>query len=100
MSVHQTGRSQSPWNTGLLIGQKNPLEPKHVWSIRVRLEIAGSRRDPAIFYLAIDSKLRACDLVKLRLDDICSGFKVRNRAPEEDRSTGPIRDLGAVKKFR
>src|SRR4051812_8149720 len=68
MSVHQTGRSQSPWNKGLLIGQKKPLEPKHVWSIRVRLEIARSKRDLAIFNLAIDSKLRGCDLVKLRLE--------------------------------
>ena len=55
-----------PWNKGLLVGQKKPLEPKHVWSIRVRLEIARSRRDLAIFNLAIDSKLRACDLVRLR----------------------------------
>jgi hypothetical protein len=62
MSVHPTSRSRRPWNKGLLIGQKKPLEPKHVWSIRVRLEIAGSRRDLAIFNLAIDSKLRACDL--------------------------------------
>ena len=88
MSVHQTGRSQSPWNKGLLIGQKKPLEPKHVWSIRVRLEIAGSKRDLAIFDLAIDSKLRACDLVKLRLDDICSGFKVRHRATIVQKKTG------------
>jgi hypothetical protein len=49
----------------LLIGQKKPLEPKHVWSIRVRLEIARSRRDLAIFNPAIDSKLRACDLALL-----------------------------------
>ena len=88
MSVHQTGRSQSPWNKGLLIGQKKPLEPKHVWSIRVRLEIAGSKRDLAIFDLAIDSKLRACDLVKHRLDDICSGFKVRHRATIVQKKTG------------
>jgi hypothetical protein len=80
MSVRSTDRSQRPWNKGLLIGQKKPLEPKHVLSIRVRLEIAGSRRDLAIFNLAIDSKLRACDLVKLRLDDVCSGLKVRHRA--------------------
>jgi integrase len=80
ISLHPTGRSQRPWNKGLLIGQKKPLEPKHVWSIRVRLEIAGSRRDLAIFNVAIDSKLRAHDLVKLRLDDICSGTKVRHRA--------------------
>jgi integrase len=88
MSVHPTGRSQRPWNKGLLIGQKKPLEPKHVWSIRVRLEIAGSRCDLAIFNLAIDSKLRACDLVKLRLDDICSGFKVRHRATIVQKKTG------------
>jgi hypothetical protein len=50
------------WNKGLLVGQKRPLEPKHVWSIRVRLEIARSTRDLAIFNLAIDSKLRARDL--------------------------------------
>jgi site-specific recombinase XerC len=64
----------------ILVGQKKPLEPKHVWSIRVRLELALSKRDLAIFNLTIDSKLRACDLVKVRLDDVCSGNKVRHRA--------------------
>jgi hypothetical protein len=73
-------KGRRPWNKGLRIGQKKPLEPKHVWSIRVRLEIARSTRDLAIFNLAIDSKLRACDLVKLRLDDICLGTRVRRRA--------------------
>jgi hypothetical protein len=68
MPVGRVSPSPQPWNKGLLVGQKKPLEPKHVWSIRVRLEIAGSKRDLAIFNLAIDSKLRACDLVKLRLD--------------------------------
>jgi hypothetical protein len=62
MPVRPIDRGQRPWNKGLLIGQKKPLEPKHVWSIRVRLEIARSRRDLVIFNLAIDSKLRACDL--------------------------------------
>src|SRR5476649_32632 len=80
MPVRSINRGQRAWNKGLLIGQKKPLEPKHVWSIRVRLEIAKSRRDLAIFNLAIDSKLRACDLVRLRLDDICSGGNVRHRA--------------------
>src|SRR5450759_1037400 len=74
MPVRPIDRGQRPWNKGLLIGQKKPLQPKHVWSIRVRLEIARSRRDRAIVNRAIDSKLRACDLVKLRLDDICSGI--------------------------
>jgi integrase len=68
--------------------QKKPLEPTQVWSIRVRLEIARSKRDLAIFNLAIDSKLRACDLVKLRLDDICSGANVRHRATIVQKKTG------------
>jgi hypothetical protein len=72
----------------LLIGEKKPLEPKHVWSIRVRLEIARSWRALVIFNLAIDSKLRACDLVKLRLDDICSGATVRHRATIVRTKTG------------
>jgi hypothetical protein len=96
MSVHQTCRSQSPWNKGFLIGQKTPLEPKHVWSIRIRLEIAGSKRDLGIFDLAMDSKLHACDLVKLRLDDICSdsrcgaGRRLSRRRPV-DRSNAKSR---------
>ena len=55
------------WNKGRVIGQKRPLMPKHVWAIRVRLEIAKNHRDLALFNLAIDSKLRGCDLVKLNL---------------------------------
>jgi integrase len=86
--VRSVGRDQRPWNKGLLIGQKKPLEPKHVWSIRVRLEISRSWRDLAIFNLAIDSKLRACDLVKLQLNDICSGAKVRHRATIVQKKTG------------
>jgi hypothetical protein len=88
MSARPVDRGQRPWNKGLLIGQKKPLEPKHVWSIRVRLEIARSRRDLAIFDLTIDSKLRACDLVKLRLDDVCPGVKVRHRATIVQKKTG------------
>src|ERR1700733_217165 len=88
MSMRSINRGRRPWNEGLLIGQKKPLEPKHVWSIRVRLEIAGSRRDLAIFNLAIDSKLRACDLVKLRIEEICSGANVRRRATIVQKKTG------------
>jgi len=86
MPVRPIDRGQRPWTKGLLIGQKKPLEPKQVWSIRVRLEIAQSRRDLAIFNLAIDSKLRACDLVKLRLDDICSGANFRPAGARQSRS--------------
>ena len=76
-----------PWNKGLLVGQKKPLQPKHVWSIRVRLEIARMWRDLARFNLAIDSKLRACDLVKLRIDEVSSGAKVRDRATVVQKKT-------------
>jgi integrase len=85
MPARPVDRCQRPWNKGLLVGQKKPLEPKHVWSIR---EIARSMRDLAIFNLAIDSKLRACDLVKLRLDDICSGTNLRRRATIVQKKTG------------
>src|ERR1700712_4880635 len=88
MSARLAAKTQQPWNKGLLVGQKKPLEPKHVWSIRVRLEIAGSKRDLAIFNMAIDSKLRSCDLVKLRLDDVCSGSNVWHRATIVQKKTG------------
>src|SRR6516162_9887616 len=57
-----------PWNKGKLIGQKPPLRPKHVWSIRTRLQMDGRVRDLAMFNLAIDSKLRGCDVVALRVE--------------------------------
>jgi integrase len=89
MLVRPVGRRQPlPWNKGLLVGQKKPLQPKHVWSIRVRLEVAQMWRDLALFNLAIDSKLRACDVVKLRIDEICSGAKVRDRATVVQSKTG------------
>lgn len=68
-----------PWNKGLIVGQKRPLLPRQVWSIRVRLEMSGSPRDLALFNLAIDSKLRASDLIRLKTEDICSGALVRDR---------------------
>lgn len=73
-------RNRYPWNKGILVGQKRPLQPKNVWSIRVRLEMSGAIRELALFNLAIDSKLRACDLVRLRVEDLCSGTSIRDRA--------------------
>ena len=58
---------RAAWNRGRIIGQKRPLLPKQVWSIRVRLEMADNRRDLALFNMANDSKLRGCDLVRLRV---------------------------------
>lgn len=73
-------RGRYPWNKGILVGQKRPLQPKNVWPIRVRLEMSGAIRELALFNLAIDSKLRACDLVKLRVEDLWSGSSIRDRA--------------------
>ena len=69
-----------PWNKGQLVGQKRPLRPKDVWSIRARLEIDGRGRDLALFNLAIDSKLRASDLVSLKIEDVQLGGRIRERA--------------------
>jgi integrase len=71
---------QVPWNKGKLVGQKLPLKLKQVWAIRVRLQIADNVRDLALFNLAIDSKLRSCDLVKIRVRDIANGTTVSSRA--------------------
>ena len=64
---------REPWNKGKLVGQKLPLKLKDIWAIRVRLQLFGRTRDLALFDLAIDSKLRACDLVKLRVKDVSHG---------------------------
>ena len=74
MSEPQNSRAtcspKSAWNKGKLVGAKPPLQPKHVWAIRTRLQLDGQLRDLALFNLAVDSKLRACDLVRLRIADV------------------------------
>ncbi|MYM56618.1 tyrosine-type recombinase/integrase [Thalassovita mangrovi] len=73
-------RARRPaWNKGRIVGQKRPLLPKHVWAIRVRLEIAENHRDLALFNLAIDSKLRGCDLVQLKVADVFAAGQVKER---------------------
>ena len=69
-----------PWNKGKLVGQKPPLKLKEIWTIRIRLQLAGNIRDLALFNLAIDSKLRSCDLVKIRVKDIANGTTISSRA--------------------
>jgi integrase len=73
-------KKQIPWNKGKLVGQKPPLKLKEIWAIRIRLQIADRVRDLALFNLAIDSKLRSCDLVRLRVRDIANGTEVVERA--------------------
>lgn len=70
----------SPWNKGKLIGQKSPLKLEEIWGIRTRLEMANKPRDLALFNLALDSKLRGCDLVALRVSDVSQGGKVHSRS--------------------
>ena len=69
-----------PWNKGRLVGQKAPLKLKEIWAIRIRLQLAGKVRDLALFNLAIDSKLRGCDLVSLRVLDVAQSKAVLPRA--------------------
>jgi len=68
-----------PWNKGKFTGQKPPLKLKEIWAIRIRLQLSARTRDLEIFNLAIDSKLRACDLTKLRVREICHGQHVASR---------------------
>jgi integrase len=71
-----------------LIGPKPPLQPKHVWAIRTRLQIAGRKRDLALFNLAIDSKLRGCDVVSLKVEDVAPHGYAVDRATVRQRKTG------------
>ena len=73
-------RHHEPWNKGKLTGQKAPLKLKDIWAIRVRLQLTDNTRDLALFNLAIDSKLRACDLVKIKVRDISHGDLIASRA--------------------
>src|SRR5215472_7916777 len=81
-------RRREPWNKGRLIGQKRPLKPKDVWVIRVRLQLEGRKRDLALFNLAIDSKLRGCDLLCLRVDDVWASGRARDRGFVIQKKTG------------
>jgi integrase len=78
----------SAWNKGKLIGAKPPLLPKHVWSIRTRLLLEGRTRDLAMFNLAIDSKLRGCDVVALKVEDVAPNGYAIDRATVRQRKTG------------
>ena len=81
-----------PWNKGKLTGAKPPLRPKHVWAVRTRLQLANRLRDLALFDLAIDSKLRGCDLVALKVLDVAPHGYAVDRASVRQRKTGrPVR---------
>jgi integrase len=73
-------KTPTPWNKGKLIGQKPPLKLREIWAIRIRLQIKKRARELAMFNLAIDSKLRSCDLVKLKVRDLYNGNGISPRA--------------------
>jgi integrase len=80
-SINHTAVHYVPWNKDKLVGQKAPLKQREIWAIRIRLQLQQDARELALFNLAIDSKLRSCDLVRrLRVRDICQGGRVASRA--------------------
>lgn len=101
METVREGPAKASWNKGKIVGQKAPLKLKDIWAIRVRLQLNHRTRELALFDLGLDSKLRACDLVKLRVKDICLGDRVSTRAivlqqktsqPVQFEITPPTRD--------
>ena len=88
-----SGLSHSiPWNKGKFTGAKPPLRPKHVWSIRSKLQLEGRKRDLALFNLAIDSKLRGCDIVSLKVEDVAPRGHTVDRTTVRQKKTGrPVR---------
>jgi integrase len=82
----------TPWNKGKMIGAKPPLRPSHVWSIRTKLQMKDRKRDLALFNFAIDSKLRGCDVVAVRVNDVAPSGYAMDRATVRQKKTGrPVR---------
>jgi len=91
-SKRKQPKFKMPWNKGKLMGQKSPLTAQEIWTIRIRLENEGRRRDLAMFNLAIDSKLRASDLLKIRVSDVARNGRAQSRAIIAQKKTGkPVR---------
>jgi len=87
-----TASKRMPWNKGKLTGAKPPLRPKHVWSIRTKLQVEGRTRDLAMFNLAIDSKLRGCDVVALKVEDVApNGYSVDRATVRQKKTRQPVR---------
>jgi integrase len=77
-----------PWNKGKLTGPKPPLQPKHVWAIRTHLQLSGKTRDLALFNLALDSKLRGCDVVSIKVENVAPNGYALDRASVRQKKTG------------
>ena len=80
MGTASNATHREPRNKGKIVGQKAPFKPKDIWALRVRLHMEGRVRELALFNLGIDSKLRGCDLVALRVRDVCHSDQLASRA--------------------
>jgi hypothetical protein len=76
-TLNPSGARRVPWNKGRLTGQKPPLKLREIWTIRTRLQMSTNARELAMSNLAIDSELRACDLTRLQVQDVCMGGQTR-----------------------
>jgi len=88
LSTTENTSKHVPWNKRKIVGAKPPLRPKHVWSIRTKLQVEGRLRDLALFNVAIDSKLRGCDVVALKVDNIAPSGYAADRATVRQKKTG------------
>ena len=85
-------KESEPWNKSKIIGQKPPLLPKHVWAIGTKLQMGKRLRDLALFNLAIDSKLRGCDVVQLRLEDVApNGYTIERAIIRQQKTGHPVK---------
>jgi integrase len=92
LSIVERTSKHVPWNKGKIVGAKPPLRPKHVWSIRTKLQVEGRLRDLALFNVAIDSKLRGCDVVSLKVDDIApSGYSADRTSVRQKKTGRPVK---------
>lgn len=87
-SAYDPARDRRAWNAGRFVGAKKPLKPPEIWQIRFYLDHENRLRDRAMFDLAIDSKLRGCDIVKIKIGDLVAGGQVRHRAMVVQQKTG------------
>jgi hypothetical protein len=90
LRLKRTFSARRESRTGKLIGPKPPLRPKHVWSVRTKLQMDGRIRDLAMFNLAIDSKLRGCDVIALKVEDVAPNGYAVDRATVRQRKTGRL----------
>src|ERR1043166_10033025 len=81
---------REPWNKGKVVGQKAPFKLKDIWALRVRLQMENRVRELALFNLGIDSKLRGCDLVGLKVRDVCHGDQMAARAIRSEEHTSEL----------